>query len=256
MPLISVLTAAHGDRADFLVEAGESLAAQQLPAGWELEWIVQEDGEKPQLADAIAGFDFVKHSAHGEAAGAAATRNLALARVSGEFVHVLDSDDLLLPNGLAASIEAFRTRPWLHWVCGQADDLMPDGTRVPVSAMLPPGVIEPGMVSDHMAAYEIPPVHPAGMTLRTSLTRAVGGWAGIPRAEDNSLLIAVTELSFGYLTPEVTWLYRKHDGQITTGPTYTDLVPASLLVVRQRIAALRETGLQFPPPPPDEKMVG
>ncbi len=216
MPLISVLTAAHGDRADFLVEAGESLAAQVLPAGWEMEWVVQEDGEKPQLADAVTAFGFARHEAHGAALGAAATRNLALARVGGELLHVLDSDDLVVPNGLAVSIEAFRTRPWLHWVCGQADDLMPDGTRVPVSAMLPPGLIEPGMVSDHLTAYELPPIHPAGMTMRTLLTRAVGGWAGIPRNEDNSLLIAVTELSFGYLLPEVTWLHRKHEGQITT----------------------------------------
>ncbi len=254
MPLMSVLTAAHGDRVDFLVEAGESLAAQELPAGWELEWVVQEDAANSVLGDAVGHFDFVRHSANGEQLGAAATRNLALARVEGEFVHVLDSDDLMLPRGLAVAIEAFRQRPWIHWVCGQADDLMPDGTRVPVSAMLPPGVIEPGVVSDHLTAYELPPVHPAGLTLRTTTTRAVGGWAGIPRAEDNSLLIAVTELSFGYLTPEVTWLYRKHDGQVTTTASYTELVPASLQVVRQRIAALRETGLQFPPPPPVEDL--
>jgi hypothetical protein len=29
----------------------ESVRQQELPPGWELEWLVQEDGEEPRLAD-------------------------------------------------------------------------------------------------------------------------------------------------------------------------------------------------------------
>jgi len=245
MPLVSVLTAAHGERADLLVAAGNSLAGQELPAGWELEWVVQEDGDGRRFAEAVERFSFARYAGNGERLGPAGTRNLALARVRGELVHVLDSDDLVLPGGLAVAIAAFAAHPEVHWVCGQADDLLPDGTRVAVASHLPPGLIEPGMVGDYLTRYEMPPIHPAGLTLSTRTTRALGGWAALPRSEDTSLLIAVAELAPGWLTPEITWLYRKHGGQITGGADYPTLRPVSWTAVRQRIIALRESGLRL-----------
>ncbi|HEY0803923.1 MAG TPA: glycosyltransferase family A protein [Pseudonocardiaceae bacterium] len=245
MPLLSVLTAAHGERADFLAEAGASLAGQELPAGWELEWIVQYDGPEPKLADTVSSFPFARYAAHGERLGAAMTRNLGLTRVGGELVHVLDSDDLILPGGLRAAVEAFAAYPWIHWVAGQADDLLPDGTRVAFEPRLPPGLIEPGALNELVAEHDPLPVHPAGLTLRTATTRALGGWAANPRADDNSLMVAVAEITAGYLTPEVTWLYRKHEGQITGLPYFSALEPIAWTVVRQRISALRETGLRL-----------
>src|SRR5436190_15092148 len=122
MPVLSVLTAAHGPRSDYLVEAGESLAVQRVPAGWDVEWIVQEDGPAPALAGAVARFPFARYQAHGEQLAAATTRNLGLTRAAGDLVHVLDSDDVLLPGALATAIDAFTEHPQIHWVAGRADD--------------------------------------------------------------------------------------------------------------------------------------
>ena len=130
MPVVSVLTAATADRADLVAEAGESLAAQRLPDDWRLEWIVQEDAVDAGLADLVGKFEFARHAVNGERLGAATTRNIGLTRVTGELVHVLDSDDLVLPDGLATAIAAFAEHPDLHWVVGQADDLLPSGERV------------------------------------------------------------------------------------------------------------------------------
>jgi len=44
---ISIITAAYAPTADYLVGTARSIEALEVPAGWELEWIVQEDGESP-----------------------------------------------------------------------------------------------------------------------------------------------------------------------------------------------------------------
>ncbi len=49
----------------------------------------------------------------------------------------------------------------------------------------------------------------------------------------------------GYLTPEPTWLYRKHDGQTMRQTWYPALEPAGMRVVCQRLEALRDAGLHL-----------
>lgn len=239
MPLVSVLTAALADRAPLLPATGDSLAAQALPSGWELEWIVEEDGPEPALGSVVAGFPVASHRALGVGMGVAATRNLALSRARGDLVHVLDSDDLVAPNGLATVIAAFERNPDIGWVAGQADNLMPDGSRVSFEPISPTGRVEAGAVNDYVLEHGRGPFHPAGLTLRTDLARAVGGWAALPRAEDMALVVAAAEVAAGYHTPEVTWLYRQHPGQMTRADDWPDLDPACWTVIQQRIESMR-----------------
>ena len=213
MPLLSILTAAIAERAGLIAEVGHSLATQQLPAGWELEWIVQEDGPDPALDAVIGRFPFARYAAHGERLGIAVTRNLGLTRVSGALVQSVDSDDVILPGGLATAIDAFAAFPRIHWVSGQADDLLPDGTRVVFDPYLPPGLVEPGVVGAFIEERDMVPIACPGLMMRTTTVRALGGWAANPRWEDTALFVALAELTPGYVTPEVTWLYRQHDGQ-------------------------------------------
>src|SRR5215203_3035455 len=125
MPLVSVLTSAYAPSGHYLREAMTSVLSQQLPDGWELEWVVQEDGPDPSLREKVAGDDRVSYAANESALGIAPTRNLALSRVRGEFVQVLDHDDVLLPGALATLLAVMEDRS-LHWAVGQADDLMTD----------------------------------------------------------------------------------------------------------------------------------
>jgi hypothetical protein len=245
VPLLSVLTAAIGERAALTSAAGASLAGQELPAGWELEWVVQEDGPDTCLADVVGRFAFARYAANGQRLGIATTRNIALSRVRGSWLHPLDCDDVMLPGGLATAVSAYTTHPRIHWVANQADDLMPDGTRVPFPLPIPPGLVAPGVISDRIAAYETVNVHPAGVTMRVATVRALGGWVANPRSEDNALLIAITELTPGYLTSDATWLYRKHDGQTMRQPWYHEFEATGMEVFRQRLAAIREIGLRM-----------
>jgi glycosyltransferase involved in cell wall biosynthesis len=246
MPLVTVLTAAHAGRAEFLAEAGRSLSSQELPKDWRFEWVVQEDGPAPELAGVVREFPFARYQANGESLGIGTTRNLALTRAEGELVNVHDSDDLLLPGALSVAIEVFTRYPRMHWVSAQAYDLLPDGTQKAFDPLLPPGHIEPGVVNAYLAAHGRLPFFTAGMTLRTSTVRAVGGWAANPRIEEGPMIAAITELSPGYLTPEVTWLVRQHDSRTTAHPNWkTTLFAESMAMIEQRVSAVRDLRLRM-----------
>jgi glycosyltransferase involved in cell wall biosynthesis len=140
MPLISVITAVYEPVAEYLREAAASVAAQRLPAGWEIEWLVQEDGDRPIARDLAAG---ARYEANNARLGTATTRNIALTRARGQLVAVLDYDDVLLPDGLATLIKDFDYHPGIGWAVGQADDLI-DDRRVPFALRYPCGIVSAG----------------------------------------------------------------------------------------------------------------
>jgi Glycosyl transferase family 2 len=243
MPMISVITAVHEPVAAYLSHAAASVAAQRMPAGWELEWLVQEDGEAPGSRALCPG---ARYEANGAHLGTATTRNLALTRARGDLVAVLDYDDVLLPAGLATLIRAFEDHPGIGWAVGQADDLI-DGRRVPYELRYPCGVVPAGRVGELYERTGLCQVACAGLVAPTDLVRAFGGWAAIPRAQDVALLIALSEVYDGYQEPAVTWLYRKHPGQ-TTSPARTDTWGEQQdRFIRQRLTAVRAGALARPP---------
>jgi hypothetical protein len=235
---VSVLTAVHPPSARFVAEACRSVRALELPAGWEVEWVVQEDGAEGRLAGLAGAGPWVRYECNGAALGAGATRNLALRRCAGDLVQVLDHDDLLLPGALAALVPAF-DRDDIHWAAGRADDLMPDGSRVPFPPDLPPGRVEPGAVNAAAARTGRFPVHCAGLMLRTTTLRACGGWVATPRSEDVAMLAALSEVVAGWFVPEVTWLYRRWPGQTRRGDDWREREEQGAAIVAQRVAAVR-----------------
>jgi glycosyltransferase involved in cell wall biosynthesis len=242
VPLISVITAVHEPVAGYLREAADSVAAQRLPAGWELEWLVQEDGDRPAARDLAAG---ARYEANGARLGTATTRNIALSRARGRLVAVLDYDDVLLPDGLATLIQDFDRHPGIGWAVGQADDLI-DGERVPFELRYPCGVVPAGQVGRLYERTGLCQVACAGLVMPTDVVRAFGGWGAIPRAQDVALLIALSEVYDGYQDPAVTWLYRKHPGQ-TTHPAKVDVWGKQQdRFIRQRLDAVRSGALAGP----------
>ena len=62
MPTVSILTAAYAPTAKCLPETIASVREQILPTGCDLEWIVQEDGVGPRLADQVNELPSVRYS--------------------------------------------------------------------------------------------------------------------------------------------------------------------------------------------------
>lgn len=247
MPKVSIITATYAAGAGFLSATAASVQEQELPPGWTLEWVIQEDGPTPSLRDTVevSGRWPVQYGAHGVQLGPAGARNAALSRATGDLVQVLDHDDLLLSGATALLIRRFEENSIL-WAVGAADDLLGDGTRKPWNSALPFGLIPAGTVNkwaeDHGGNW---PVHCAGLMMRTELVRALGGWAASAVDEDIVMFAALSELGDGWNEETVTWLYRQHSGQTTRSATWRNLSSAGRQIALQRIAALRHIGLRL-----------
>ena len=124
-PTFSVIVAAY-QVADVVADALESIRRQTAPP-WEV--IVCDDGSTDALEDALAPYRdeivFVRIG-HG---GEAAAKNAAAARASGDFVVILDADDVYLPERLEALAELANARPDLDILTTDAY-LVVDGRRV------------------------------------------------------------------------------------------------------------------------------
>lgn len=245
MPTVSVVTAVYEPSARYFSECAASVEAQVLPAGWELEWVVQEDGPTTNLRAIVETIHGGNYSYNGDYRGVAVTRNMALMRASGELVQVLDSDDVLLNDALRILISRFRDHR-IAWAIGQADDLMPDGRRLSWESALPYGIVEPGIVNNVAIEHEGNwPVHCAGLMIRTSVLRALGGWASAPTDEDVVMFAAVSEVAAGYNDPTLTWLYRQHPEQSTRSEETRQRSADGRQVALQRVEALRAVRLRI-----------
>jgi len=245
MPTISIITAAYAPSAEYLSETISSVDQQEMPDGWALEWIVQEDGDSPVLADSFKGIPYVKYAANGRQLGIPGTRNLALDRATGGLLRVLDSDDVLLPGALASLIPHFVDSA-IHWAVGQADDLMTDGRRVQWDPLIPVGLVRAGAVNDYAIANGGNwPIHCAGLAARTDSIRAVGGWAGTPNDEDIVMFAALSEMCDGWNDEAVTWLYRQHPAQVTRTGAWREHSEIGRRIALRRIHAVRALGLNF-----------
>ncbi|WP_129837639.1 glycosyltransferase [Streptomyces sp. RFCAC02] len=249
MPEISVITPVYDGGHHYLAAAGESVEAQRLPAGWAVQWVVQEDGTTGRP---LAGLPDVPWITRGGArrGGAARARTLGLARATGRLVRALDADDLFPdPHALARDIETLTRRPDMGWCVSPVLDLLPDGTLRPGPRDPAPGPLPGGCLADGLRKNELPVVGTA-MTTYTALVRLLGGWPALPATEDVGLLLAAEAVTPGWMQERPGAIYRKHGVQSTTHPGFTD--PAETRArhasVLQRADALRASGWRWTPP--------
>jgi glycosyltransferase involved in cell wall biosynthesis len=124
-PTFSVVIAAY-QVADVVSDALESIRQQTTQPQ---EVIVCDDGSTDALEDALAPYRdeivFVRKSNGGEASA----KNAAAARASGDFVVILDADDVFLPTRLEALAELAQLRPDLDILTTDAY-LVANGQRV------------------------------------------------------------------------------------------------------------------------------
>jgi glycosyltransferase involved in cell wall biosynthesis len=214
--LISVITAVHAPGAHFLPDAYKSLLSQELPDGWDWQWVIQEDGDTDTVARYVPDDPRVSF-AQGRQGRAGVARTLALSRARGEFVKVLDADDMLTAGALARDLRALTGHPGVSWATSRVLDLLPDGSTVGFDQDPAEGAIERGAVLAHWKAHGFrAQVHPATLFVRRDLVLALGGWMALPASEDTGLLLALDAVSRGWFTAETGLLYRKWPGQVTS----------------------------------------
>jgi hypothetical protein len=102
-PLVTILVPVY-NRAGPLVEAVQSCIDQT----WRpIEILVIDDGSSDDPAAALLPFGASVRIVHKPNGGVASARNLGVRLAEGDFIHLLDSDDLLCPTAIASKIAAF-----------------------------------------------------------------------------------------------------------------------------------------------------
>lgn len=131
-PLVSIIMPLYNGE-QFLEAAVQSVLAQSY-GNWEL--LIVDDGSKDggfALAKKIAETDsriYVFQHEKGANRGVSATRNLAISKSKGEYLALLDCDDVWLDNKLEKQVPILRQYPEVGLVYSQAQVIDEEGTII------------------------------------------------------------------------------------------------------------------------------
>lgn len=212
-PLVSVIMA-HGGGASYLEEAILSVLAQSLR---DLELIVSDDGSRDSSLDVALAAERrdprIRVIRSEVARGPAAARNRALDAASGDWIAIVDSDDLLHPRRL----ERLIATAGALGADGVADDLVHFGaetgrTLLQKLELSGPLELTPSILVDAEARGRL--ATPLGYLKPVIRRRALAGLRydeALRIGEDFDLLLR-TALSGAriFAVPEALYLYRRH----------------------------------------------
>lgn len=214
-PLVSVVMANY-NYARFLPEALESAVGQTYRS---LEVIVCDDGSTDHSCDIVAQYaqtcDFI-HLIRQPNRGVAAALNAAFAHAKGDVICLLDADDVMARQKLAAVVQGFRTYPKAGMLMHAMQVVDAAGRRL----------------------YQMPGAAPDQGWIADAVRRRGGRWRNLPasalcfRRELAERLFPVPEAVFrreadGFLftlapllaevvyLPEALGSYRLHGGNLT-----------------------------------------
>ncbi|SHG27256.1 glycosyltransferase family A protein [Streptoalloteichus hindustanus] len=247
MPVLSVITAVAPGMHEHLPETYESLRTQELPAGWEWEWLVQcdsmDEDHRAQIRAVLPGDEPRLSYRASRTGGPGVARTMTLARARGELAKTLNADDRLAQGSLMRDIHGL-SQPDVHWAASRVIEFWPGGGQRPHSARTPPaGRVTSGEL---LSSYWSPTdtgllVHPATLCVRMRTLLALGGWMALPASEDTALMLALDAVSDGWYSEEVGLLYRCWDRQMTAQPAHFEPEERN---ARRRIIAIRAEALR------------
>lgn len=181
-PLISVVVPVYNTPASCLTEMIESVLGQIYPH-WEL-CIADDASSAPhvrEILDAYAGRDSrVRVAYRAQNGHICAASNSALELATGEFVALLDHDDLLSAHALAMVVKHLNAHPRARLLYSDEDKVSADGKRSSpfFKADWDPELILQWNVFSHLGVFE------------THLLREIGGFrAGLEGSQDYDLVL-------------------------------------------------------------------
>jgi glycosyltransferase involved in cell wall biosynthesis len=218
-PLVSVVIPTY-NRAELLAECLSSVGRQTHRP---LEVIVADDGSTDGTAEVVAGFREQAARRDGLAVaylplprgGAPKARNAGVERAAGEFIHYMDSDDLIHARKIEWQVAAFERFPDADFVWGlysYFDESPPQDVAYGVPELL--------NEARHCRAErwpEVPRMVPIGLFRRSACAR-IGPWCeSLTRWQDVEYMLRFANTRPRLVRlPAVLYYARRHSaGQIT-----------------------------------------
>ena len=216
-PIVSVLMAAHNAE-PYLQKAVASVLAQSLT---DFELILVDDASTDRTAGIIGSFDDDRIVAirNDENLGAQRSRNRGLATARGQYVAVLDADDIAERRRLEAQVAYLDQRPevavlasWVTFIDGAGRIIEGDGPYVGRASVYP----DPAVI-DWELCWGSPIWHSSVMMRRSALL-AVGGYADHYNAAHDYDLWTRMRMAGGtiHMMPERLVQWRRNSAQLSS----------------------------------------
>lgn len=206
MPFFSILTPVYRPDPEALRDTIEAVRAQSL-ADWELVLIddhSEDEGVSAVLRRAAEDDERIRVLERETNGGIVAASNDGIEAAGGEFVVLLDHDDLLDPVALERVHDAIEQQPDVDYLYTDEDKIDEEGNHYGAFRKPPwsPERLRGQMYTSHLSV------------LRTSLVREVGGFrAGFDGSQDHDLVLRVTERARRVVhVPEILYHWRASAG--------------------------------------------
>lgn len=209
MTLVSVLIPAY-NRQDFIGPAVESVLAQT----WrDLEVVVVDDGSMDGTAEVVAGYSDPRvHLIRQQNKGIGAALNTAFRCSRGDYIALLGSDDLYLPDNLSVLAGVLETSPNIGMAYARCQAMTSDGRLLPGTMGVPlkfPGEALRSLIyGDHVCGL-------AAVVRREFVERA-GLWdESLVANEDWDFWIRLAKVCEFAFCDRILAHYRVHAGNIS-----------------------------------------
>lgn len=233
-PLVSVIIPAY--QAAWLINEALDSVATQTYANWEI--IVVEDGTDDGTEALLAtmaktwGTDRVRYHRHSTNQGLSATRNTAIELAQGQYIALLDHDDIWQPHHLEKAMAVLQTQP-VDLSYAQAD-FFEDGSHRSLGICGPDSNDLAGFPTSLLSKNFIPV---CSVVMKKQVWERVGGFdTALKRVEDLDFWLRAIEAGFQFAyIPEVMAGYRQSNPAAMTA-NKAEILEWHAIVLRKHTA--------------------
>lgn len=190
-PLVSVLMPVYNAER-YVAQAVESILNQTFQ---DFELIIIDDGSTDRSLEILqryAAQDQRIHLTHSENCGIAKTTNKMLSQAAGEFVALMDNDDIAFPHRLAQQVELLKSQPDVVGVSGALQFIDEQGRLLLTESPVPQDDQE--VQSLLLAGYANNFPHPCAMLRRAALVKIGGYNEALVVAADLDMMLRIGEV--------------------------------------------------------------
>jgi GT2 family glycosyltransferase len=250
MPDVSVVMPAHNAERYIAASIRSALESRDVA----VEVIVVDDGSTDRTAAAAAALNDSRVQVISIAAsgGPARPRNVGISHARATYISLLDSDDLLKPDKLAASVAALERCPNAGFAFGDFEKMDADGNVFERSMTYAYPVFR-GLASQSLDGCRLVPqqelargllyenfVGTSGVVARRRLIEQLGGfYEALTNGDDLDLWFRLAHSADAVYLPAVGHSYRIHPTSMVHGPPGRN-ARARLTVLRRERARRRD----------------